>query len=172
MVMKNKSLNRKTLRVSALTAMIIFVAMGPLAAPVKATPPSGLTSAQIGSGDLPEPVRVMMEDARTGHAPELDAARVVVSEIQLQPGGETGWHGHGGPVWAVITSGTVHLYSGEDPECQPEVFSQGTVFLDPGDHIHNARNEGDEVVTVYTTFMLPEDGEQRIDKDDPGTCDF
>jgi quercetin dioxygenase-like cupin family protein len=171
-MMKKESLSRKALRVSALAAITMFVAMGPLAAPARATPPAGLTTTQIGSGDLPEPVRVMLEDARTGHAPELDAARIVVSEFQLQPGGETGWHGHGGPVWAVVTSGTVHLYSGEDPECRPEIFSQGSVFLDPGDHVHIARNEGEEVAIVYATFMLPEDGELRIDRDDPGNCDF
>jgi quercetin dioxygenase-like cupin family protein len=170
--MNSKLLNRKALRVSALAAIIIFAAMGPLAAPTKATPPSGLKSTQIGSGVLPEPVRVMLEDARTGHAPRLEADRIVISEFQLQSGGETGWHGHGGPVWAVVTAGTLHLYSAEDQDCQPEVVPQGTVFLDPGDHIHNARNEGEEVVTVYATFMLPEDGELRIDKDDPGNCDF
>jgi quercetin dioxygenase-like cupin family protein len=170
--MKGNPLSRQRFRLSALAAIGMLIAAGTMAAPAAATPPTGLTAAQIGSGDLPEPVRALLEDARTGHAPEVDVAQVVISEFQLQPGGEFGWHRHGGPVWAVVTAGELHLYSGEDQECQAEVFPAGTGFLDPGDHIHNARNEGEEIVTVHAAFMLPDGADLRIDVEDPGNCNF
>jgi quercetin dioxygenase-like cupin family protein len=169
-LMNGKQTNRRAFRLSALAAITMILITSPV--PAIATPPSGLTTTEIGTGDLPDPVRVKLKDERTGHEPRVDASRIVVSEFNLQPGGETGWHSHGGPVWAVIISGTVHLYSGEDPDCRPEIFPAGTVFLDPGDHAHIARNESSEAAIVHTLFMLPEDGELRVDEDDPGNCPF
>lgn len=94
------------------------------------------------------------------------AGKVQVQTV-LQPGGTFGWHEHGGPVWAVIASGTLTLY---DEACQPETFNAGEAFLDGGNHTHIANNEGEVDVVIYATFMLPTGGAPRIDVPDPGTC--
>jgi hypothetical protein len=44
--------------------------------------------------------------------------------------------------------------------------------MDPGNHTHNARNEGSENLIVYVVFMLPEGGAPRIDVPNPGNCPF
>src|SRR4029453_12666105 len=63
--------------------------------------------------------------------------------ITIAPGGHTGWHSHPGPALAVIKSGTLTLYDGDDPNCTPHSYSAGQAFVDQGGgHVHIARNEG------------------------------
>jgi quercetin dioxygenase-like cupin family protein len=95
---------------------------------------------------------------------------LVMIKFAVEPGGTFGWHQHGGPVWAIVTSGTLTIYSSDDPSCTPHYYPAGTAFLDPGDHTHRGVNETGQPVEVYTTFMLPAGGLTRIDAPDPGVC--
>jgi quercetin dioxygenase-like cupin family protein len=139
---------------------------------VTATPPSGLTAEPLAAGDLKQPVRLKLKDDHGGFGPGINVTRITTVKYTLEPGGTFGWHQHGGPVWAVIASGTLSLYRGDDPTCTADVYPAGTSFLDPGDHTHIARNNGDVPMVVYATFMMPEGGLLRIDVDDPGNCPF
>ena len=137
-----------------------------------ATPGSGVTSTPIATGDLPEPTRIKFKQDTSGFGQGLDVSRIMVVKLTLAPGGNFGWHQHSGPVWAVVTSGTLTIYHGDDPTCQPHVFAAGSTYFDSGDRTHIGRNEGDEPLEIYATFMLPEGGAPRIDVSNPGICPF
>ena len=136
----------------------------------KATPPTGVTSEPITSGSLPEPISAKFKP-ETGVV-QIDVSKITMIKQTVTPGGSTGWHQHGGPIWVVVASGTLTLYAGDDPSCTGVVYPPGSAFMDPGTHTHNARNEGTENVVVYITFMLPEGGATRIDVPAPGNCPF
>lgn len=166
---------KPVLRSKRLFPAIFFVALvtilGAMVAvrTVLATPSSGLTSSPIAKGSLPEPIRAKFKDNTGGFGDGTDVSSIVMVKFVVEPGGSFGWHQHGGPVWAVIASGTLTLY---DEDCQPEVYSAGRSLFESGNHTHNAFNEGSEPVEIYATFMLPEGGESRIDVPDPGSCSF
>ncbi len=136
----------------------------------KATPASGLTIEPIASGSLSDPVEAKFKP-QSGVV-HTDVTKITMNKQTLAPGGTTGWHQHGGPLWVVVASGTVTLYDGDDPTCTGVAYPQGRAFMDPGNHTHIARNEGSESVVVYVTFMLPEGGATRIDVPAPGNCPF
>jgi quercetin dioxygenase-like cupin family protein len=137
-----------------------------------ATPPVGVTAIPLADGNLPAPVEVKLKADDGGFGSATSATRIFMVKYQVQPGGSFGWHQHGGPLWVVVTTGTLHFYSGEDPQCQAQVYPAGSAFLDPGNHTHFARNEGGTLLEVLVTFMLPEGAPPRIDRPAPGNCPF
>jgi quercetin dioxygenase-like cupin family protein len=136
----------------------------------KATPASGLTVEPIASGNLSGVIDAKFKPP--SGVVHTDVTKITMIKQTFAPGGSTGWHQHGGPIWVVVASGTLTLYDGDDPSCTGVVYPPGSAFMDPGDHIHIARNEGSENVVVYVTFMLPEGGLPRIDVPAPGNCPF
>jgi quercetin dioxygenase-like cupin family protein len=52
--------------------------------------------------------------------PALDIATQMIT---FEPGGQSGWHTHPGPVFISVIEGTMTFYEGDDPDCQPNVFS-------------------------------------------------
>jgi quercetin dioxygenase-like cupin family protein len=140
-----------------------------LASSVLATPSSGLSMTPIAAGSLANPIPAKFK-AEGGFGAPTSVANVVVAKFEVEPGGTFGWHQHGGPVWAIVASGTLTLYSGDDPTCTPVEVSAGAALLDDGDHTHSASNLGSETVVIYATFMLPDGGLPRIDVADPGNC--
>jgi quercetin dioxygenase-like cupin family protein len=159
---------RKLLVFTAIAAVLVSSAIW--VGTSKATSPTGLTSEPITSGSLPQPIGAKFK-TQFGVI-HTDVTQITMIKQTLAPGGSTGWHQHGGPIWVVIASGTLTLYDGDDPSCTGVVYSQGSAFMDPGTHTHIARNEGSVEVVVYVTFMLPEGGAPRIDVPDPGNCNF
>jgi quercetin dioxygenase-like cupin family protein len=147
-----------------LSSMVVWVGTS------KATPATGLTAELITSGNLPAPISAKFKPG--SEVVHTDVTKITVLKQTIAPGGSTGWHQHGGPIWVVIASGTLTLYDGDDPTCTGVVYPPGSAFMDPGTHTHIARNEGNENVVVYVTFMLPEGGATRIDVPTPGNCPF
>jgi quercetin dioxygenase-like cupin family protein len=135
-----------------------------------ATPGSGVTGELIASGTLPDQVPAKFK-TETGIV-QADVSKITVIRYTIAPGGVFGWHQHGGPLWATVLSGNLTIYHGDDPTCTGEVYPAGSVFMDAGNHTHNARNEGTENLVVIVTFMLPEGGAPRIDVLSPGNCPF
>jgi len=136
----------------------------------KATPASGLTIEPIASGNLSSPIDAKFKTP--SGVVHTDVTKITMLKQTFAPGGSTGWHQHGGPIWVVVASGTLTLYDGDDASCTGIVYPAGSAFMDSGNHTHIARNEGSENVVVYVTFMLPEDGATRIDVPSPGNCPF
>lgn len=109
-------------------------------------------------------------DFRVMHVP--NSQQVVVQQVTVDPGAQTGWHSHHGPVFVVVAAGTMTLYQANDPTCTGEVYTAGQVFVDPGQgNVHNARNEGSEGVILYATYLdVPPGAGPAIPGTNPGTC--
>ena len=160
----------KMLVVFVLTVAIILVSTVFPVTNAGATPGSGVTGEVIGSGVLPEEVPAKFK-TETGIV-KSDVSTITVIRYTIAPGGVFGWHQHGGPLWATVVSGNLTIYHSDDLTCTGEVYPAGSVFMDPGNHTHNARNEGSENLVVLVTFMLPAGGAPRIDVPNPGNCSF
>jgi quercetin dioxygenase-like cupin family protein len=132
-----------------------------------ATPGSGVTGMVAGRGTAVEKVKTR------GNEPY----DVIVQSITIAPGGHTGWHTHPGIAVAVVTSGGLTVYDGDDRSCTAQLYEAGDVYVDPGyGHVHIARNEGAVPTVVLVTYLdVPTDEPTtviRIDADDPGNCSF
>ncbi len=160
-------MNRKSIVIILIGSMLVLVGAAVLVNITMATPPSNVTASVIASGALPEPVHAKFKVDGTGFGSGLEVSRITTAKFVFEPGGSTGWHQHGGPVWAVVSSGNLTLY---DKACKPTVYQAPSTFFESGQETHIAVNEGSNPVEVYATFMLPEGGVLRIDVPDPGTC--
>jgi hypothetical protein len=140
---------------------------------VWATPGTGTTSTLIGRATFGEAFKVKREtgdfEVEVEAKPALDVA---VQRIVFQPGGQSGWHSHPGPVFISVVEGTMTFYESDDPDCAPTVRHAGEGFLDVGDHAHIARNETSEPATNIVTYFAPPGAALRIDQPSPGTCPF
>lgn len=101
--------------------------------------------------------------------PNLDMA---VQRIVFQPGGQSGWHRHPGPVFIQVVSGTMTFYMSDDPSCAPMIRTAGQGYLDVGDHPHIARNESGAPAENIVVYLAPQGAALRIDAPDPGNCPF
>lgn len=101
-----------------------------------------------------------------------DSAEVIVQNVTVEPGAQTGWHSHHGPVVVVVAAGTMTLYQADDAGCSGETFTVGDVFVDPGQgNAHNARNEGGTSVSLYATYFdVPAGAGPAVPAANPGTC--
>ena len=101
-----------------------------------------------------------------------DSAQVIVQNVTIAPGAQTGWHSHHGPVIVVVAAGTMTLYQADDPSCTGETFTVGEAFVDPGQgNVHNARNEGSVGVQLLATLLdVPVGAGPGIPGTNPGTC--
>lgn len=152
------------------------LAAGIPAALVWATPSSGSTSTLLGRGTFDEAFKVKREvigandwEVEVEAKPALDVATQIIT---FQPGGQSGWHGHPGPVFITVMSGTMTFYESDDPSCQPIVRTAGQGYLDTGEHAHIARNETWAPATNVVTYFAPPGVALRIDKPRPGNCPF
>ena len=158
------------------TAMVAIGAMT-VAGAVLATPGTGILSAPVlarASFLTPVDIKFKIE----GHGGQevihvSDARETVMQQIVLGPGGQTGWHSHPGPAVALIKSGVLTLYSGDEHGCSPQTYTAGQAFVDSGQgHVHRAVNasatENAEVWVTY--FDVPPGGAFRVDVADPHTC--
>jgi quercetin dioxygenase-like cupin family protein len=128
-----------------------------------ATPGSGASATIIARGLATEKVKTR------GNQPY----EVVAQQITIAPGGHTGWHTHPGNAMAIIKSGTLTIYDGNDRSCTPKTFSEGEVYIDPGyGHVHIGRNEGSVPLEILVTYIdvAAGNGPVRIDAEDPGNC--
>jgi Cupin domain len=101
--------------------------------------------------------------------PALDLA---VQSIVFQPGGQSGWHSHPGPVFIEVVSGTLTFYMSDDPTCTGIVRTAGQGYLDVGAHAHIARNETAAPAQTLVTYFAPPGAVLRIDEPNLGNCPF
>lgn len=97
---------------------------------------------------------------------------IAVQSIVFQPGAQSGWHGHPGPAFIQVKSGTMTFYESGDPSCTPIVRTAGQGYLDLGDDAHIARNESNAPAENIVTYFAPPGAALRIDKPNPGNCPF
>jgi len=85
--------------------------------------------------------------------------------LVFQPGGETGWHIHPGPVIVVVKSGAlVETHSDGCTTLHPT----GSVFFESAGEVHNATNRTNGVAEVFATFLSPAGAQPLIPVPDPG----
>jgi quercetin dioxygenase-like cupin family protein len=92
---------------------------------------------------------------------------VLQSLLVFQPGGDTGWHTHPGPVVVVVKSGALTEYHSN---CSVTVHPAGSVFFEAKDEVHRAINQTGAVTEVYATFISPTGAQPLVPAPDPGAC--
>jgi hypothetical protein len=81
------------------------------------------------------------------------------------------WHSHPGHSLIIVTEGTVTDYESDDPECKPQVYTQGMSFVDSGGrHVHIIRNEGTVEAATIAVQLIPAGATRRIDAPAPANC--
>jgi quercetin dioxygenase-like cupin family protein len=90
---------------------------------------------------------------------------VLQSRLVFQPGGDTGWHFHPGPVVVVVKSGA--LTEQHSNGCIT-VHPAGSVFFETKEEVHRAFNQTGGVTEVYATFISPTGTQPLIPTGDPG----
>ena len=90
-------------------------------------------------------------------------ARVV--HFHFAPGGHTGWHSHPGPVFVMVTAGTLTL---EQSDGSIAVYPAGTGFVEDPDRVHIARNESEtEDMELDAFILIPLGAPVRVDEPAP-----
>ena len=138
---------------------------------------SGTTSTPLGRATYSDPndqnfdVKRITDDwhMQIKSKPAFDIA---VQTIRFEPGGQSGWHTHRGPVFITVASGTMTFYQSDDPACTPIVRTAGQGFLDLGEHAHIARNESALPATNVVTYFVPPGAPLKDDAPNPGNCPF
>ena len=150
-------------------SVVVAAVVALVAVPAAATPGSGVDGPIVARGATADKVK------SHSHGPY----DVVVQHITIAPGGHTGWHTHPGNAIAVVKSGTLTIYDGDDTSCTGRPISAGQVYLDPGrGHVHIGRNETDktlkpETLEIVVTYLdVPVGGGVRQDAPSPGNCPF
>ena len=90
---------------------------------------------------------------------------VLQSLLVFQPGGDTGWHTHPGPVVVVVKTGALTEYHSNG--CVT-VHPAGSVFFETQDEVHRAVNQTGGEVQAYVTFISPTGNSPLIPAADPG----
>jgi quercetin dioxygenase-like cupin family protein len=90
---------------------------------------------------------------------------VLQSQLVFQPGGDTGWHTHPGPVVVVVKTGALTEYHSNG--CVT-VHPAGSVFFETQGEVHRAVNQTGGVAEVYATFISPTGTQPLIPASDPG----
>lgn len=126
-------------------------------------------SGQFGEIDTKAEADGYKLDLRTKGASDVHVVRNT-----FQPGGHSGWHTHPGPSLITVTSGTIWVYSGDDPTCTPQIHTAGTGFVDPGgSQVHLLRNEGSDPAVTVAVQLLPTGASMRTDVSPaPVDCGF
>ncbi len=162
-------------RVLGIVVLGVILATTIYAGLVRATKGSGTTSTLLGRGTFDEAVRVNRESEQPNQEwevemeakPSLDVATQIIT---FQPGGQSGWHSHPGPVFVTVMSGAMTFYEADDPNCQPIVRTAGQGYVDRGEHAHIARNESALPATNVVTYFAPVGAALRIDQPQPSNC--
>jgi quercetin dioxygenase-like cupin family protein len=138
------------------------------------TPSSGQQGTLLARGTYYHPFSVNRETGDWRIA--IDAAPatdVAVQRFVFQPGGQSGWHTHPGPVFIQVVSGTLTMYQGDDPDCHPIVRTAGQIYIDVGGDAHLARNENPwHTAEAIVTYFAPQGAALRADAPAPGNCPF
>lgn len=136
------------------------------------TASSGSASTLVGRASFADAFNIKRKTGDWKVRVDSDPLDIAVQTIVFQPGGQSGWHQHPGPVFILVVQGQMTFYESDDPECKPIVRSAGQGYLDVGEHAHIARNETQQEARNVVTYFAPPGAALRIDAPDPGQCPF
>jgi quercetin dioxygenase-like cupin family protein len=156
----------------AVAATVGFAVCGVVVAVAVASPPFKFSATNlVAEAEMPNPVHVNSDRVKFQTKDPVD---VRFQEINIEPGGRSGWHHHPGVVIVAVKEGTVTFVDGAD--CSATTYGagspNGSAFIEAGDAPGEARNMStDQPAKVYATFVAPDEdpGVFRIE-DAPGIC--
>jgi quercetin dioxygenase-like cupin family protein len=96
---------------------------------------------------------------------------LILRELHVPAGADTGWHYHDGPLFAKVKKGTLSHF---DATCAPDgVYRAGERLGEPSgsDHVHIGRNLGHQELVLEVLYVLPTGSPFAEDAPNPG-CDF
>jgi len=91
-------------------------------------------------------------------------AEVSIRKNTFQPGDAGPWHYHPGPVYVIVTAGTLTEIEGCGDVKQ---YSAGDAFHEPAGSVHQVTNQGTVPAEYYTTGIVPVGQPTRIVVDGP-----
>lgn len=153
-----------------LSCMVVCISVGALA-----TPGSGVVSNIISRATVADALNVKFKNQFADFEMKLQTkgpTDFISQQVVFAPGGTSGWHSHAGPALVSVTSGTATFYEADDPSCSPIVVPAGTAFVEQGEDVHIARNEGTTNLVFNILYITPVGAAQRVDQPSPGTCPF
>ena len=133
--------------------LVALVASVALAGSVWANhPPGGTTVTEIYRGTLAEKVKVNVGNTKIQTKGPVDIVSLRVTFAKA--GGSAGWHIHPGPVFVVITSGELSVWT---EDCEKTVYGVGEAFFEIGPEMSMlVKNEDPDIdATVAGTFIVP-----------------
>jgi quercetin dioxygenase-like cupin family protein len=92
---------------------------------VMATPPAGFTAKVLAKGTLAESAKIDALGVRFSTEHSTDA---YVQQVDIAPGGSSGWHEHPGLVIVSVATGAVIVHTGCDAGVR---YSAGQSFIEP-----------------------------------------
>ncbi len=98
---------------------------------------------------------------------------VVSQTVTFQPGGFSGWHTHGGPVFITVTEGAVRSFDGSVEGCPHDDLSAGHGIVEAHESSfrHMVKNYGTVEAKLLVTYLIPVGDMPRIDTPDPNNPD-
>jgi len=130
-----------------------------------ATPPSGV----VGSPPQRATMAPSHFDSPDFKIFQKNPEEVVMRQLAFAPGGSSGWHSHPGPVFVLVTQGTVTNYQADDPSCAGAQITAGQGFVEPPGAVHTVYNLGAATALLSVTFLNvdPANGIFRFDAPRP-----
>jgi quercetin dioxygenase-like cupin family protein len=110
-----------------------------------AGPSKSITGANFGSGAL--------IGAPTATVHLSSSSGFFMGSAIFPPHTTFGWHEHRTPIVIAVISGTLTLYDSNGPKCSATRYHAGQGFIEPANHLHLARNEGNTRVVAYATYI-------------------
>jgi quercetin dioxygenase-like cupin family protein len=138
--------------VAVLVCALTACASQPVASQPRPTPSSTASAAPVQAVDL----AAGEQDAPVDVAVSGDeGVGVTFREITLAPGASTGVHCHYGQLVAVVSEGSLTHYADIYPS-GVHVYETGDSIIEGAGYRHEGRNEGDENVVLWVTYIIPE----------------
>jgi quercetin dioxygenase-like cupin family protein len=92
----------------------------------------------------------------------LDASEIVLLRILIEPGVTAPWHAHWGP-GLIVNAGPGTLRTVSSHDCLVRELPPGSAIIDQGgDHLHAARNDSNQDVVLYVTFLGVPPGQSPV----------
>lgn len=164
---------RSARRRAPLVAGLALFALAPLVAITQANPATGVSRTDVARATLEAfKVKTPADSPIAMQLKSKAPSDLVVRRHTYDAGGSTGWHQHPGPIFILVTKGTLTYYDFDDPACQGVPVPAGKGFVDDG-HGHLVRNETGEPAEDVSVIMAPPGGTFRTELDPAdGPCGF
>ena len=132
---------------------------------VMATAPIGFTAKVLAKGTLSQPAEIKALGVKFS---TKEATDVYVQQVDIAPGGTSGWHEHPGLVMVAVATGAVIVTTGCDGG---HLYSAGQSFVEPPlTPIMVANASSTSPAQNFATLVVPAGRAPRIELSGPPSC--